>query len=285
MQFVVYLRVKKVKSTNYLYLVKSTWNKSKNTSKQEIVKYLGKASNVTPNDIPPDYRDDPNLITALDRYTSDDTEFKDNTINKSCHILYEKLLEGNIQESEMIYQEYSKLFGISDFLENILRPVMYRIGDDWHHGRISIASEHVASNIAQTLIRRTIRQTPSRKNKKKILVCVPSGEEHHLGCDILESVLTGKGFRVFNMSAPLPTESLLNFIQRNTPDCILVSITLDENLRAGQNMVTKIRQHYDIPIFVGGHAVQSSNVRVPGAEVLSDVNLTSILRKIKRAGS
>ena len=42
----VYIRAKKVKSDQYLYLVKSVWDSEKNTSRQEIVKYLGKASEV-----------------------------------------------------------------------------------------------------------------------------------------------------------------------------------------------------------------------------------------------
>jgi len=39
----VYIRAKKVKADQYLYLVKSVWDSKKSTSKQEIVKYLGKA--------------------------------------------------------------------------------------------------------------------------------------------------------------------------------------------------------------------------------------------------
>ena len=48
----VYIRTKKVKSDQYLYLVKSIWDSKKYTSKQEIVKYLGKASEVVNDDIP-----------------------------------------------------------------------------------------------------------------------------------------------------------------------------------------------------------------------------------------
>ncbi|MBT3685501.1 MAG: histidine kinase, partial [Nitrosopumilus sp.] len=46
----VYIRFKKVKSEQYLYLVKSVWDSKKKTSKQEIIKYLGKASLVVKDD-------------------------------------------------------------------------------------------------------------------------------------------------------------------------------------------------------------------------------------------
>jgi MerR family transcriptional regulator, light-induced transcriptional regulator len=43
----VYIRNKNVKGIFYSYLVKSRWDKEENTSKQEIIKYFGKASDVT----------------------------------------------------------------------------------------------------------------------------------------------------------------------------------------------------------------------------------------------
>jgi hypothetical protein len=42
----VYITSKKVKGIDYAYLVKSVWNKRKNTSNQQTIKYLGKASEI-----------------------------------------------------------------------------------------------------------------------------------------------------------------------------------------------------------------------------------------------
>ena len=63
----VYIRAKKVKSDEYLYLVKSIWDSKKKTSKQEIVKYLGKASEVVKDDIPEEYRNDAKVLSVLHR--------------------------------------------------------------------------------------------------------------------------------------------------------------------------------------------------------------------------
>ncbi|MYH04753.1 MAG: histidine kinase, partial [Cenarchaeum sp. SB0675_bin_21] len=52
----VYLRVKKAKGVEYAYLVKSVWDSNKRTSKQIIIKYLGKLDLITKNDIPPEYK-------------------------------------------------------------------------------------------------------------------------------------------------------------------------------------------------------------------------------------
>lgn len=278
---VVYIRAKKTKTDAYLYLVKSVWDKERNTSKQEIIKYLGKASEVSREDIPVDHRDDPKIIAVLTQYNPKNLKMRDSMIRKSRQILFQSLLEGDIERSECVYSDYAKTTSAGDFFEKILRPVMYMIGDGWKAGKISIASEHVASNTAQTLIRSIFRRTPERSAKAKVLICVPAGEEHHLGCDMLEVLFSIKGFKVFNMKTPVPTRSILDFIGDNRPDCVLVSVTLEENLVASQRMVKKIRMQYDMPIFVGGYAVQSGKIPAFQAEVIRDIDLEYILKKIQ----
>ena len=279
----VYLRAKKVKSDNYLYLVKSVWDSKKNTSKQEIVKYLGKASEVVKDDIPIDYRNDPKILSILALHNPDDIEKREESTKKSKQLLYKKLTDGDIHSSVKIYEEYNKIFSPADFFDKILRPVMYKIGDDWANNKISIATEHVASNVAQTLVKIIMDQVTGMVNKKKILVCVPVGEEHHLGCDVLETYLSIKGFKVYNMGTSMPTESILSFIESNKPDVILVSITLEDNIPAGQRLVKKIKEQYNIPILIGGFALQSKKIPKFEATVIPDVSLEEIPKIIRVA--
>jgi methanogenic corrinoid protein MtbC1 len=279
----VYLRAKKVKSDQYLYLVKSVWDSKRNTSKQEIVKYLGKASEIVKDDIPVDYRNDPKILSGLAKYNPKDIKKREDASKKSKQHLFKKLIDGDIQASLKIYEEYIKIFNLEDFFDRILKPVMYKIGDDWANGRISIASEHVASNVAQTLVKIIMDQVTGNANKKKILICVPLGEEHHLGCDVLETFLSLKGFKVYNMGTSMPTESILSFIENNKPDVVLLSITLEDNLSAGQRLVKKIKDQYDIPILVGGFALQASKTPKFDAKIIPDSNLDEIPKILRTA--
>lgn len=272
----VYIRAKKVKTDNYLYLVKSVWDSKKNTSKQEIVKYLGKASEVIKEDIPVEYRNEPKILSVLASHNPKDISKREESTKKSKQTLYKKLIDGDIQSSIKIYEEYIKIFSPGDFFDKILRPVMYKIGEDWANNTISIATEHVASNVAQTLVKIIMDKVTGNANKKKILICVPLGEEHHLGCDVLETYLSIKGFKVYNMSTSIPTESILSFIEYNNPDIVLISITLEDNISAGQRLVKKIKEQYDIPILVGGIAFQEEKIHKFDAKVIHDVNLDEI---------
>ncbi|WP_428327062.1 cobalamin B12-binding domain-containing protein [Nitrosopumilus sp.] len=278
----VYIRAKKVKSDQYLYLVKSVWDSKKSTSKQEIIKYLGKASDVVKDDIPIDYRNDPKVLSVLAAYNPKDIKKREDATKKSKQKLYKKLTEGNLHESLKTYDEYTNVFSSTDFFDKILKPVMYRIGDEWATGKINIATEHVASNIAQTLVRIIMDKVTGSGKKKKILICVPLGEEHHLGCDVLETYLTIKGFKIYNMGTSIPTESILSFIDNNNPDIVLVSITLEDNLAAGQRLVKKIKEHVNIPILVGGYALQTNSTPKFAGEIIQNESLEEIPKILRK---
>ena len=279
----VYIRAKKVKSDQYLYLVKSVWDSKKSTSKQEIVKYLGKASEVVKDDIPVEHRDNPKVLSVLAHYNPKDIKKREESTKKSKEHLYKKLTEGNIEECVKIYQDYTKIFNPADFFDRILKQVMYDIGEDWANNKISIATEHVASNIAQTLVKIIMDSVSGSANKKKILICVPVGEEHHLGCDVLETYLSIKGFKVYNMGTSIPTESIIDFIENNKPDIVFVSITLPDNISAGQRLVRKINDECKIPILIGGYAMQTKKIPKFDAKIISEVNLEELPKIIRNS--
>ena len=279
----VYIRAKKVKSDQYLYLVKSIWDSKRSTSKQEIVKYLGKASDVIKDDIPLEFRNDAKILSVLASYNPEDIQKREDATKKSKQQLFKKLTDGNIEECIKIYKNYVEIFNIADFFDKILRPVMAKIGKDWETGKLAIATEHVASNIAQTLVKIIMEQSSGTGNKKKVMICVPVGEEHHIGCDVLETYLTIKGFKVFNMGTSIPTESIMEFINMKKPDIVLISITIQDNVLAGQRLAKKIRGQSKIPILVGGYAMQIENTPKFEGNVIGDTNLEDIpkiLRKI-----
>ena len=276
----VYIRAKKVKGDQYLYLVKSVWDSKKSTSKQEIVKYLGKASEVIKDDIPVEYRENPKILSVLAGHNPEDIKKREEASRKSIKQLYKKLTDGDIQSCVQIYEYYIKIFNSADFFDKILRPVMHQIGDEWANNKISIATEHVVSNVAQTLVK-IIRDKVTTCNKKKILLCVPVGEEHHLGCDVIETFLTSKGYKVFNMGTSIPSESILHFIEYNKPDLVMMSITLEDNLKAGQRLIKKIKDNFKVPIVVGGYALEQEKIPKFDAEVFANSTLNDLPKLIR----
>ena len=257
----MYLRKKKVRNVEYLYLVKSEWDKVKKTSKQKTIKYLGDSSTVNRDDIPVEYRNDPKINAYLIENTPKDFKRRQAIINKFQAQFFSSLTEGVLKDSIQLYESFVGQSTIEKFYEKIMNPVMAKIGDMWSAGKLSIATEHVASNVAQSLVK--IISDNHKKNKLdrgKIIITTPVGEDHCIACNVLESLLLSKGFTTFNISPSTPAESLIQFIKTVHPTAILISITLEDNIKSGQRLAKKIHDTYKkLPIFIGGQAFLNNN--------------------------
>ena len=253
----VYLRKKKVKGVDYLYLVKSVWDKKRKTSKQITIKYLGESKSVTRDDIPIEFRDDPKINSFLLENTPKDRKNREEILKKLQVQLFSSMTEGDLKESIRIYESFVNKSAIEEFYEKILNPTMEKIGSMWADGRISIATEHISSNTAQSLIK-IISENHKRStlDKGRVIITTPVGEEHCLSCNMIESFLLSKGFTTFNLSPSTPANSLVEFIRSIHPTAILISITLADNIKAGQRLATKIHDQYrTLPVYVGGQAL------------------------------
>lgn len=260
----MFIRRKKVKGIDYAYLVKSIWDQTNRTSKQEIVKYLGNVSRVTQEMIPIEYRNDPSIVSFITRYSTVNVKKNDALTKKLGQDLFTMLSEGDLQNLVRIYDKYVSLFGMIQFYDNLLKPVMYDIGQQWAEGKLDVVTEHVCVNTANALIKiidknQLVRST-NRHHKGTIFICTPNGEQHNLACNILESVLVSKGYKVYNASPSLPADSVINSLKNFIPDAILISITLTDHLQTTRNLIKKIRTHLPyLPIFLGGIAINHSN--------------------------
>lgn len=276
----VYIRSKSVKGDKYLYLVKSVWDSKKSTSKQEIIKYLGKATQVKTEDIPIDYRNDPKINAFLSSHAGDNIKKTEALIEKTRDHLFNSMTKGDLDKSLDIFDTYTRNATLNDFYDTILKPTMYKLGDLWASNKLSIASEHVASNIVKEMIGIISDKNNKNGHKARVLLCTPVGEEHSIGCQVLQSFLQSKGFRVYNLAPSAPSESILNFIEMEKPDIALVSITIEDNVRTGQRLVSKIKSNYDLPVLVGGQAVNNNNFKFDGS-VVCDQPIDKIPRLIK----
>ena len=270
----VYIRAKTVKGTQYGYLVESKWDPRKKTSQQMTLKYLGKLDEITLEDLPEQYRKDQKIIAFLTSHNPTNIKEKERLIKKLRKETFDNLTNGDLNSLLKTYSIYENSFGISEYYENILKHVMYQIGDLWEKKQLAVATEHVASNIAHSFVKILNEKIAKLPTKQKILICTPPGESHTLGCNMLESYLHSKGFNVFNISPSIPTEEIIGFIKQNSPDAVLISITLDDNIQSGKRLAGKIKEKFKTPIFIGGRALV--NKKNLGIEAIEAQNLSML---------
>jgi MerR family transcriptional regulator, light-induced transcriptional regulator len=289
----VYIRNKKVKGIDYAYLVQSVWDHKRNTSRQRIIKYLGKASQITIEDIPEEYRDDTKVLAFVSAFSSFQEERKA-LIFKIQEEMFALLTDCNVNGLVDVYYKFSRLFGLTEFYDKLLKPVMYRIGDLWQQGQLDVATEHASTNTAISLIKiineriitaRT-KMTQSLSPQYKAVICTPDGELHGLACNMIESLLLNKGFKVYNISTSIPTDYIVQYMRDLQPDIVFMSITLVENTKPSERLVQQIHARYNnnLPVMVGGSAfnqiIRYEDSKI-NAFVMKDASFDDIMKLVK----
>jgi methanogenic corrinoid protein MtbC1 len=262
----VYIRNKQVKGINYAYLVQSIWDSKRNMSRQQTIKYLGNASRITIEDIPEEYRGDSKILAFISAFSTYQEKNRI-LISKIQENMFTLLIDCNIGELVDLYEKCSRLFGLAEFYEKLLKPVMYRIGEKWEQKKLDVATEHASTNTAIGLIKVINERIISRVRMRGIpsqntaVICTPDGEQHGLACNMIESLLLSKGFKVYNISTSIPTEYIIDFMRDLQPDIIFISITLAENIKPAERLIYRIHQRYNnrLPVVVGGSALNKLN--------------------------
>ena len=278
----VYIRTKKVKGIEYAYLVHSKWDQKTKTSKQETIKYLGKISDITQDDIPSQYRDEQKITIFLSSHNVKNIEQTEKLLVKIRKKLFSCLIDGDLDGALEIYSSFTRSSPLLDFYEKLLKKVMYEIGNLWEKNKLSPATEHVASNVAHGLVKIITNRTPSNVKKNSVLICTPEGEWHNLGCNIVESVLTTRGYKVINISPSSSHYSIIGYIEKTAPEAVLVSVTLKENVKSAQRLIRKIHEKFSVPIIVGGQGIKDANLGDIAIECSTFDEIFNKLRTLKK---
>ena len=284
----VFIRDKKVKGHSYAYLVRNVWDNRNGTVRQEIVKYLGRSSKVAIEDIPNEFQKDPNVISFIACHSSDAEKIELTMKEK----MLEHLMRNDTKSLVDIFEKYSQFFGLVKFYERLLAPVMHKVGELWESGRLNVATEHVCSNAAHTLVKiineRVSRNPVGDRKTLKILICTPEGEYHSLGCMVIESFLRSKGYSVSNIAPSVPSDSVIAFASKYNPDLIMISMTLADNIGAANKLINKILEsRISVShILIGGIGIESikimdKNNDLKKVKFLKGTKLSGILPSIK----
>jgi MerR family transcriptional regulator, light-induced transcriptional regulator len=144
----------------------------------------------------------------------------------------------------------------------VIWPVLYRIGLLWQAGQISVADEHLVTN----LVKRVATVQHSRFATMnvmfgKVVVSSAANEYHEVGAQMVADFLGIEGWDVTYLGANVPSWILLETIKQNKPFILAMSVAIETNLVKVQQVIDVIREDpeiRDIKIIVGGNAFNRS---------------------------
>lgn len=159
---------------------------------------------------------------------------------------------------------YLSRFPLNAIYDQLIAPVLHRIGQLWSEREISIVEEHLASQTLRDAIIRLqgIVRIPEQKTGSALCLNL-STELHDIALKMVEHILEARGFQVYFSGQLSPVVDLPGIFEKYKPNRLYVSSTVVSDLDESQNefnrLIALCKKH-DTLLFIGGQGFQHLQV-------------------------
>ena len=142
--------------------------------------------------------------------------------------------------------------------EEIIIPALRLAGELWERGEISVADEHIATEISLRVLAllREVKRVAFGRRHHRVMLAAPSGELHVVALRMVGNLLIESGYSVTMIGADVPASALGECAKRLRPDAIGLSATMPEVADQLLSSVDAVRRGWpSAAVFVGGRAL------------------------------
>jgi len=165
--------------------------------------------------------------------------------------------------------------GATGVLEQLLVPLVSRIGTGWESGELSAAEEHAASAVIKDVLFLGSRPFAESAGAPGLLVAAPAGQLHELGAAMVTSTARRLGWNVTYLGPSLPAEEITRAAIRSGALAVALSIVYPGDDPQMPDELRRLRRLLPdgMPILIGGRAAPAYGAAIAqiGATLLSDI--------------
>jgi MerR family transcriptional regulator, light-induced transcriptional regulator len=163
------------------------------------------------------------------------------------------------------------VLGVGAFLEELIAPLLLRVGDEWHMGRMTIAQEHLSSSVVTQVLMSIVR-TPMRDGSEtRVLIATTSGDQHELGALLVAASATAAGWHVIYLGPNLPAHEIAQAAVATRASMIALSLVYAPDAMQTIREIRALREAVpqEIPVVLGGSAAlrMRDRLRLPGVMI------------------
>lgn len=190
----------------------------------------------------------------------------------------------DVQPARDMIARASTVLNPRDFILEVILPIMRETGDLWERGELTIAQEHLISMQIRGLLESIMRLSSPHPGVPRIVVATPSGQIHEFGA-LAGSLWAGmRGFDVIYLGADVPTDDLIDAMDRSQSDVLLLSVVLEPPPEALEELISsmsRLTEKYETWVGIDpGHPIVGQLGKARSFHRFEDLDmaLTELLR-------
>jgi len=193
-----------------------------------------------------------------------------------------------VLEASRILGKLASFFPPSEFIQDIIMPLMRLIGDEWEAKRLSIAQEHLASSMVRDVMSNLVRVYHQKTPKNRLLFTTPDHEYHELGI-LAAAVLAARGgLGIVYLGANMPVKDLLKAVERTKPRAVVLGmINRPGQINSNKNYLKILSRELpeSIDLLTGGHFTKTMAKDLENMAIPIFPSLQAFERKIRHYGA
>lgn len=124
---------------------------------------------------------------------------------------------------------------------HVIQPALYDIGEKWQTNQVSVAQEHMATAIAQSVMSVALQNTqPLPALDKRVLLACVEGNNHMVGLQMVADAFLLAGWDVEFLGANVPTRALIEQVSHWQPDLIGLSVSFPQQVRVAKAVIAQL---------------------------------------------
>lgn len=150
-------------------------------------------------------------------------------------------LSFNELEFSSLLQNCFEHYSIEKSYQQIIYPVLQRIGLLWRKDEVCPAQEHFVTNLVRQKLMVAIEQIPLVSLKKSTwLLCLPEDEEHDIPLLFANYLLRKNGFNVIYLGEKVPINSIQITIHQNNIAHLLLFMVRQRPITETKNLLQEL---------------------------------------------
>ena len=163
------------------------------------------------------------------------------------------------------YREMAR-HGLARFVQDIVAPLITRIGEAWSRNELGIFEEHLFSQHLEKLFRTTLANMAPLAGSPRVLLTTLSGEEHTLGLLMVEALLVIEDAYPVLLGPQTPIDEIVRAAQIKQVDVVCLSFSTAYSPALAAQGLRDLRRALpaETGLWAGGHGVKPIRKPIDG---------------------
>ena len=176
-------------------------------------------------------------------------------------------------------------FDTGGLIDEVITPLLYRIGDSWKAGRLSPRHEHMASSVVRAILTQ-LQARIHHTGPRTIVLGTPPGQLHDLGTQFAAALAVSEGWNVVNLGADIPASEVVAAAEEVGAGIVGLSIVHPLDDARVEEALEYLGEHlgHDTQLVVGGQGVETYSGSINEAGGLAVQSARAFSRLLSHAG-